>query len=92
MHKRQGGVVIFACIDPRCGKLIANALNRKFIRHKRVSVLALRILPIFDMMAVSSLVVKPGFAISDSSPASSDGGSVALVIPHALKKFCGRKL
>ena len=55
-------------------------------------ILALRVLPIFDVMAVSSLMVKPGSAVSDSPSASTDGRAVALIVFHALKKFGGREL
>lgn len=49
-----------------------------------------KILPIFNMMTVSSLVVKPRTADSVFAAAGCDGRAVALIIFYALEKL-GRR-
>jgi hypothetical protein len=78
-------------IDPRCGKLIANALNKVLIGHHGLN-LALPVEPILGVMLVSALVMEPGLATAVFISASGDRGAVTLIIFRALEKFGRRKL
>jgi hypothetical protein len=91
MHKRKIGRIVLSCIYASGGKLVANALDRIFKRHQRM-LGAFVVLPIFDVMLVSSFVVKPGVAFSYGSSASSDRRTVSLKIFYAFEKFGRRKL
>jgi hypothetical protein len=88
MHKRKIGRIVLSCIYASGGKLVANALDRIFKRHQRM-LGAFVVLPIFDVMLVSSFVVKPSTTHSGLSSAYSDRRAVALIILYALEKLRG---
>lgn len=88
MLKRLCSVVVLSKIGMRRGKLVANALNRVFVGHKRLDC-AVWVSPVFDVMLVAPLVVKPGAAITCFAAANADRRAVALIKPHALEKLLG---
>ncbi len=88
MVKRHIVRVAFFRISFSGGELIAYAFHRIFIWHQG-SDLTVSVKPIFYVVLVSSLVVKPGTAHSGFASANADGRPVSLIIFHALKEFLG---
>lgn len=82
--------VIFAVIGFRCGKLVADTFNSRFIWHHRVFG-QVKISPILNMMLISSLVVKPSSRNSRLPAAYAYRRTIALIVFYALKKFGRRK-
>ena len=82
--------VILAVIGFCGGKLITNAFNCRFIRHNGIFG-KVKIRPVFNMMLISPLVVKPSARNPRLSAADSYRGAVALIVFYALEKFGRRK-
>ena len=89
MGKGHRCVIAIACVNASRGKLIARALNGVLIRHQG-DLLAVLIVPIFYVMLVSSLMVKPSIAVPLFSAANADRGACSGEVFDALKKF-GRR-
>ena len=88
----QGKVVFVpsAGINVGCRQLVAHTFNSVFVGHHGHNA-ALRVVPIFDMVLVSALVVKPCLALSRSTAAGTDGRTVALIIFYALEELDRRE-
>ena len=86
VKKAKIGSIVLTCIGFRCGKLVAYALDYILIRHQRLN-LAFVVLPVFKVMLVVSLVVKPGKASSGFTAANAYGRAISLVIFSAFKKL-----
>ena len=69
MLKRLSAFVVFAKIRARRRKLVANAFNGVFIRHERLDC-AIGVCPIFNMVLISPLVMKPGATVTRRSSAN----------------------
>ena len=83
-------VVVLARVNLRRRQLVTHALNGKLIGHYGMLCTVI-VLPIFDMMTVSALVVKPRLAVSDILAAGTDGRAIAPEIFYTLKKLDGGK-
>ena len=91
MGKSLVGGVIFAVVGFGGGKLIADALDRRFVWHHGIF-RKVKVRPILDMMLISALVVKPGARNARLSAADTYRRAVALVVFYTLENFGGRKL
>ena len=84
-------VVVLARINLRRRKLVAHTLDGILVRHHGMLGTVI-VLPVFDMVAVSSLVVKPRLAVPDILTAGTDGRAIAPEIFYTLEKLDRRKL
>ena len=88
MVEREMLLVIFACINVGCRKLITYTFHSILIGHHRCY-RTLGIEPVLDVMLVSAFVVKPCFTHAGRTAAGTDGRTVALIIFYTLEELDG---
>ena len=90
VEQGEVGGIILSGINSCCRKLVAYAFNGILIWHQGLN-FAFLICPIFDVMLVSALVMKPGKAYTLLAAAYAYRRTVSLIVFYALKKFGRRK-